>query len=89
MSESEESQDGYGQDEYAGEQPAVADSSNGHGRKRQRTEDHGDHEHEHAAVMAPGYIPQFFGIAPRNEFTKAVGEFILSLAKGRENVEVS
>ena len=90
MSDSEESQDGYGgQEEYAGGHQAVAESSNGHGRKRQRMEDHGDKGHEHAAVVAPGYIPQFFGIAPRNEFTKAIGEFILSLAKGRENVEVS
>jgi hypothetical protein len=34
-------------------------------------------------------IPSIFGIAPRNPFTRTVGEFIMNHTRGRENVEVS
>jgi polynucleotide 5'-triphosphatase len=34
-------------------------------------------------------IPSIFGIAPRNPFTRTVGEFIMNHARGRDNVEVS
>ncbi|RSH90096.1 mRNA-capping enzyme subunit beta [Saitozyma podzolica] len=33
-------------------------------------------------------IPSIFGIAPRNPFTRTVGEFIMNHARGRENVEI-
>ena len=33
-------------------------------------------------------IPSIFGVGPRNEFTRTIGEFILSNARGREHVEV-
>jgi len=32
--------------------------------------------------------PSIFGIAPRNEFTKTIGEFIMSNCRGVENVEI-
>ena len=34
-------------------------------------------------------MPSIFGISPRNEFTKTIGEFIMANSRGRENVEVS
>lgn len=32
--------------------------------------------------------PSIFGIAPRNEFTKTIGEFIMAHCRGVENVEI-
>ncbi|KAK4685012.1 polynucleotide 5'-triphosphatase, partial [Tremellales sp. Uapishka_1] len=32
--------------------------------------------------------PSFFGIAPRNEFTRVVGEFIMEYGRARQNVEI-
>jgi len=32
--------------------------------------------------------PSIFGISPRNEFTKVVGEFIMTNCRGLDNVEV-
>lgn len=33
-------------------------------------------------------MPSIFGIAPRNEFTKTIGEFIMANCRGRENIEI-
>ena len=68
-----------------------------------QAEDYGAHEQDDSAAGAgyepPGGVvqgeghdvpiaPSIFGIAPRNEFTKTIGEFIMANARGRENVEV-
>lgn len=33
-------------------------------------------------------VPTIFGLAPRNEFTKTVGNFIMANATGQEHVEI-
>lgn len=63
---------------------------------------HNGHQEHHNAVASssrPGFaprkrveipiIPSIFGISPRNEFTRTVGEFILFNARDHQNVEVS
>lgn len=68
-------------------------SSNGHGQgtsssyvPRQRVAEPEVVQHyDQGPVPIP---PSIFGIPPRNEFTKTVGEFLLAYARGRENVEV-
>lgn len=40
-------------------------------------------------IMTMHIVPSIFGISPRNEFTKTVGEFIMANCRGRENIEVS
>ncbi|EIW68593.1 hypothetical protein TREMEDRAFT_31680 [Tremella mesenterica DSM 1558] len=64
---------GYGQDHM--------EHGNGNGNGNGRIQ--GDERQNHGLI-----IPSIFGISPRNEFTKMIGEFILSNSKGRENVEV-
>lgn len=66
------------------------DSGNGHGSGNSYHSDRGRQESHH---YEQGYedmpiIPSIFGIPPRNEFTKTIGEFIMNNARGRENVEV-
>lgn len=41
-----------------------------------------------AAPAAGGISPSIFGIAPRNEVTRLVGEFILQFGRGRDNLEI-
>ncbi|KAL1408481.1 mRNA-capping enzyme subunit beta [Vanrija albida] len=79
--------------------PAMSDDEAGPSRKRRRGGD-GDGEDggapngepEPRASYTPrgpaAIAPSIFGIAPRNEFTKVVGEFIMAHCRGRENVEV-
>ncbi|ORX33526.1 CYTH-like domain-containing protein [Kockovaella imperatae] len=65
----------------------------GPSRKRQRGESNG---HPHHPSHRPSQrnlsdmpiIPSIFGIAPRNEFTKKVGEWIMECTRGREHVEI-
>ncbi|ORY23816.1 CYTH-like domain-containing protein [Naematelia encephala] len=33
-------------------------------------------------------IPSFFGLAPRNEFTKRVGDFLMEYCRGQQNIEI-
>jgi len=33
-------------------------------------------------------MPSIFGITPRNEFTKTIGDFIMQMSRGRDNIEV-
>lgn len=80
--------------------PAMSDNEAGPSRKRRRDENGGgapaEHHHQQAQQQAQAYSPRppaaippsIFGIAPRNEFTKVVGEFIMANCRGRENVEV-
>jgi polynucleotide 5'-triphosphatase len=66
----------------------------GPSRKRPRTEDErpANGSPNHAAlsrrVVDTPIIPSVFGISPRNEFTKTVGEFIMAHCRGQDNVEV-
>lgn len=73
-------EDGYGNGHGNG-------SGNGHSyhsdSSRQERQ-HYEQGYEHMPI-----IPSIFGIPPRNEFTKTIGEFIMNNARGRENVEVS
>ena len=64
----------------------------GPSRKRPRTE---DGARSNPSRRPPGHsanmpiIPSIFGISPRNEFTKTVGEFVMAHCRGQEHVEVS
>ena len=40
-------------------------------------------------LMETPIMPSIFGIAPRNEFTKKIGEFIMECSRDKQNVEVS
>ena len=72
-----------------------AEQQAGPSRKRPRTEHEGWSSNTHQRSYQPGrareipIIPSIFGISPRNEFTKTVGEFIMAHCRGQENVEVS
>jgi hypothetical protein len=65
-------------------------SGNGHGSGNSYHTEQGRqrHHYEQGYENMP-IIPSIFGIPPRNEFTKTIGEFIMNNARGRENVEVS
>ena len=82
----------YGQDQgngYAGSEQQAGPS-----RKRPRTEHEDRSSNTHQRSYQPErardipIIPSIFGISPRNEFTKTVGEFIMAHCRGQENVEV-
>ena len=69
----------------------------GPSRKRPRSEING-HAHEHQSTnggerhhyqQEVGVPPSIFGVSPRNEFTTTIGEWILTMAEGRNNLEVS
>ena len=80
------------------------DAENHAGPSRKRTRNNQEHEHVHSNgnsrkrqtypsrrvedVTIP-IIPSIFGISPRNEFTKTIGEFIMSNCSGRDNIEVN
>ena len=82
------------------EQPAPEVSSDS-SRKRRRQDDettphngHGEASSSSRSGYTPRHrteipiLPSIFGIAPRNEFTRIVGDFILNNARGLDNVEV-
>jgi polynucleotide 5'-triphosphatase len=60
------------------------DHHNGHG-EGQREPSNGHQVSNHGT---PDIMPSIFGISPRNEFTKMVGEFIMANARGKQNIEV-
>ncbi|TXT15909.1 hypothetical protein VHUM_00412 [Vanrija humicola] len=72
--------------------PAMSDSEAGPSRKRRREENGAAPPPPPAQAYTPRapapVPPSIFGIAPRNEFTKVVGEFIMANCRGREDVEV-
>jgi polynucleotide 5'-triphosphatase len=61
------------------------------GRNEQRNGRHNGNDRytQHHQPRTREIMPSVFGIAPRNEFTKIIGEFIMAYARGRENVEVN
>ena len=75
----------------------------GPSRKRPRSEVNGNgHEHPTNGAAADGHgqsgryhakevslPPSIFGVSPRNEFTTTIGEWIMTMTEGRDNVEVS
>lgn len=64
----------------------------GPSRKRPRTEDgarsNGARQHTHQPRRSE-IIPSIFGISPRDEFTKTVGEFVMAHCRGQDHVEAS
>lgn len=71
------------------------DEQAGPSRKRPRTEEEAHpNGNRHQTYQPRGsqnilIIPSIFGISPRNEFTKTVGEFIMANCIGQDHVEVS
>ena len=65
----------------------------GPSRKRHRMDEsngfHGLNDEGRQRQARFHIIPSMFGISPRNEFTKTIGEFIMNNARGQVHVEVS
>lgn len=74
------------------------DSGNGNGQGRQSQPQARSNPHSSSSsralppveqvTMDTAIAPSIFGIAPRNEFTKTIGEFIMGKCRGVENIEI-
>lgn len=69
----------------------------GPSRKRPRAEEEAPKQNQNASFQPrrPRHEPQLqvimpsmFGVAPRNDFTRTVGEFIMANCMGRDHIEV-
>lgn len=87
--------------EYPKYADSMSDSKReGPSKKRRREEHTPEVDGRHAEPTPPpssdaapepptsGISPSIFGIAPRNEVTRVVGDFIMRFGKGKPNLEI-